>query len=208
MKKILLVLAVLFIIMGNRGLAHTGLKDSNPKKNEVISTALNEVQLTYMTKIEIGSSFELMSETNEMVQPDTIHVEGNQLIGTFLEPLANGNYTVIWSIIGADGHPIKGEIPFEVQVAQVEPSNTSSQTVVSNQEEEEVQDSLVNLKTTNDELETELDQSLAEESSAKQQTSSNIQSDEDSNTALIVLSVSGLGIIVLALLLWRVRRKK
>ncbi|TXK90431.1 copper resistance protein CopC [Parageobacillus sp. SY1] len=33
-----------------------------------------------------------------------IIVKDNQLIGTFSTPLENGSYTIVWKIVGEDGH--------------------------------------------------------------------------------------------------------
>lgn len=45
-----------------------------------------------------------------------INISDEVLTGSLEEELPNGMYTIRWIIIGADGHPIEGQIPFELDV--------------------------------------------------------------------------------------------
>lgn len=49
-----------------------------------------------------------------------VSIAGNVMFGTLEGELANGEYTISWKIIGADGHPIEGEVPFSVEMETVE----------------------------------------------------------------------------------------
>ena len=59
------------------------------------------------------------------------------MTGTFTNALENGDYTVVWNIIGADGHPIAGEFSFTVDVPV-------SETAVENESESEANSQDVN----------------------------------------------------------------
>ncbi|WP_078410341.1 copper resistance CopC family protein [Priestia abyssalis] len=116
MKKMIALITVFFFILTNQAFAHTALETSIPKDGDIIQESMQEIVLTYATKIENGSTFELKNSTNEVVDVN-ITIENDVLKGVTAEPLPNDQYTLDWNIIGADGHPIKGSIAFQVDVS-------------------------------------------------------------------------------------------
>lgn len=64
----------------------------------------------------------------ESIPVDDIAVEDNILSGTLSTPLENGDYSVNWNIIGADGHLINGEVPFSVEMPASENTTEVEQT--------------------------------------------------------------------------------
>lgn len=210
MKKILIVITILFVFLQINGFAHTGLKDSNPKKDAVITTPLNEILLTFETKVEIGSSFELKTNNDDIVKPGNITIEENQLKGIFQEPLINGAYIIVWNIIGADGHPIKGEIPFEVNVPEAEQPKSDSEEgkgseEINNTEEESKSDEQ---PVSSEDSTSKEEPVLSEQSSVENEDESNDQTEDDPNSSVILFNIIGICVIVLVLLLWRMRRNK
>lgn len=135
MKKIFIVTFIFFLAFVNNALAHTGLESSSPQDGDIINEELQQVTLTFETKIEQGSTFELQDSNGETIPDENISLSENQMIGNFLNPLENGEYQVNWKIIGADGHPIEGEFSFTVNVPvtevpaedQVEPQEETQQ---------------------------------------------------------------------------------
>ena len=115
-KKMFLFTLFLFLAFVNNALAHTGLESSSPQDGDIISEELQQITLTFETKIEQGSTFELQNLNGKTIPIENISVSENQIIGNFLNPLENGEYQVNWKIIGADGHPIDGEFSFSVNV--------------------------------------------------------------------------------------------
>ena len=79
--------------------------------------ARKQIILTYATTIEELSTMELIMDGNKLAF-DEIKIDNKQMIGTTSKPLDNGTYTIQWNIVGEDGHPIKGEINFVVQMDQ------------------------------------------------------------------------------------------
>ncbi len=108
---------LIFLCIPSIGHAHSYLSSSNPKAKEIVTEPLETITLTFETKIEKLSTMHLLSTGNE-IPFNNITVKDNQLIGNFSTPLENGSYTIVWKIVGEDGHPITGEIPFEVKVAE------------------------------------------------------------------------------------------
>ena len=120
MKKLFLFTFIIFLAFANSALAHTGLESSTPQNGDVINEELQQITLTFEGKVEQGSKFELQNSTGESIPIENIALSENQIAGNFSNPLENGEYLVIWNIIGADGHPIEGEFSFSVDVPVIE----------------------------------------------------------------------------------------
>ncbi|MFC3885784.1 copper resistance protein CopC [Bacillus songklensis] len=135
MKKILVLIILVFCISTSQAYAHTALESSVPQDGEIIKEPLQEMVLKYATKIENGSTFELKNSNNEKV-PVNVTVENDLLKGTTEQPLPNDQYTLDWNIVGADGHPIKGSLAFRVDVpeqAAQEPAEENTEEKAENQ---------------------------------------------------------------------------
>lgn len=116
MKKLLLITFVFMFVFTTSALAHTGLETSSPEDGEVVTEEMREIDLTYEGKIEQGGTLEVSSSNGQSIPVEEISIEDTQMTGTFTNALENGDYTVVWNIIGADGHPIAGEFSFTVDV--------------------------------------------------------------------------------------------
>lgn len=116
MKKILAAFILLILAGPLSAQAHTGLASSNPAEGEKISAPLEEITLIFETQIEAGSTM-VLAGAGQTFKLDEIMVSGDTLQGKLTEKdLPNGAYSIQWTIIGADGHPIKGEVGFEVAI--------------------------------------------------------------------------------------------
>lgn len=141
-KKLLfniLVCTIIFLFaLENNALAHTGLESSIPSEGEVITETLEQVTLTFETKVEQSSSFKVQNSKGELIPLKGISISENQMMGNFEKPLENSEYQLIWEIIGADGHPINGEFSFSVDVPNSESVEDNEQS--NPQVEEQKQD--------------------------------------------------------------------
>ncbi|QNK88520.1 copper resistance protein CopC [Sporosarcina sp. resist] len=133
MKKLLLITFVFMFIFTTSALAHTGLETSSPEDGEVVTEEMREIALTYEGKIEQGGTLEVSNSNGQSIPVEDISIADTQMTGTFTNALENGDYTVVWNIIGADGHPIAGEFSFTVDVPV-------SETAVENESEANSQD--------------------------------------------------------------------
>lgn len=111
-KKIFFLSAILLLLVSNQVFAHTNLKDSTPKDGEIVSEPLQEITLSFETKIEQTSKFEVFSSKGKSVNVENLTIEEDLMKGSFSQPLENGDYKVVWKIVGADGHIIGGEYSF------------------------------------------------------------------------------------------------
>jgi methionine-rich copper-binding protein CopC len=120
MKKLFLFTFIFFLAFVSSALAHTGLESSSPQDGDIINKELQQVTLTFESKIEQGSTFELQNSNGEDIPVENISLSENQMVGNFSNPLENGEYQANWNIIGADGHPIEGEFSFTVDLPATE----------------------------------------------------------------------------------------
>ena len=120
LNRIALLSSLLFFLFGANVFAHSHLEDSTPKNGEIISESLKTITLSFETDVEPTSSFTLLDEKNVSIPISTVSMNGNQLIANVENELLNGSYTIHWKIIGQDGHPLEGDVPFTVQL----PENT------------------------------------------------------------------------------------
>lgn len=120
MRLIVLFTAVLLgmlVLQAPVAMAHTKLSSSNPAEGAVVSEPLQEIVLTFNTEIEPLSTFTLKDEGGNEVAGIGVSVQGTEMTGLLEQAAGNGRYTVEWKIVGRDGHPIQGELGFEVAVA-------------------------------------------------------------------------------------------
>ena len=117
MKKLILFLFCTILFVPSIVSAHTSISSSNPAEGQVVTEELKQIILTYATTIEELSTMELLKDGNKL-SFEEIKIDNKQMIGTTSKPLDNGTYTIQWNIVGEDGHPIKGEINFVVQMDQ------------------------------------------------------------------------------------------
>jgi len=156
MKKLLFVLISLLVMIPTIASAHTELASSNPASGQVVTEDLKEIVLTYEGKIESLSTMKLVMDGAE-IPLLSVEPRDKQLVGTLSAPLENGSYIIQWSIAGEDGHPITGEIPFSVQMAQKEEQKTETKEPATfnkeepkneNKKQEQTNESSSNMKTT------------------------------------------------------------
>jgi copper resistance protein C len=123
MKKILFMLCLFTLMFPTLSSAHTGLESSNPAEGEVVKEELKEITLQYKTQIENLSTMKIVKDDGQEVKLDSVIVQEKTMSGVLPHSLENGSYTIQWKIIGTDGHPIEGDIPFSVQAEQKEEVN-------------------------------------------------------------------------------------
>lgn len=117
-KTVCLVTMFIIFLLPNTILAHTYLKDSSPHDGEVVVEQVQEIELLFETKIENQSRFQVTNGQGDIIDIDNIVIEQDVMTVTLTSPLSNSTYTVLWNIIGTDGHPIEGNFSFEVNAPE------------------------------------------------------------------------------------------
>ena len=131
-KKLFITILLVFSLNGH-AFAHTGLESSSPQNGETISEEIQQIILTFETKIEQTSTIRLKSADDTEIPVKDITITDKQMVGNLEAPLDHGDYQVLWNIIGADGHPIEGTFTFNVnrpnteEDSNLEDANTPSQ---------------------------------------------------------------------------------
>nr|WP_263323212.1 copper resistance CopC family protein [Neobacillus sp. Marseille-Q6967] len=117
-NKITLMTALLFFLFFTNVSAHSHLEDSTPQNGEVLTESASNITLTFETNIEATSTFTLLDAEGKTVTLPEVQINGSQLGAQLETNLPNGAYTIHWKIIGEDGHPLEGDIPFSVDIPE------------------------------------------------------------------------------------------
>ena len=96
--------------------AHAQLVETNPAPGSVLESSPATIELTYNEPVGPGSRLSLFDDNFYAVTGVRSNVNrenATQLIAT-LPPLEPGIYTVNWTAISGDGHPVSGSYRFQV----------------------------------------------------------------------------------------------
>src|SRR5690625_6874416 len=98
--------------------AHAQRLESDPPDGEQLDEAPASVELTFNEHIEqIGSQVVITDADGNEVQDGDPLIEGPALTQDLLEERPEGEYTVQWRVVSADGHPVSGEFTFQAAAA-------------------------------------------------------------------------------------------
>lgn len=139
MKKIWIMAVLILLMCSTTVSAHTALEKSVPSDGATVTEELNEIVLEFNTALEKGSNFTVENQEGEEV-PFNVQLLEQSMIGNPKGSMSDGDYTVEWKIIGADGHPIEGVFSFTAKTGEVkktedtEEQNTDSLSEVPTEE--------------------------------------------------------------------------
>ncbi|MEV4804696.1 copper resistance protein CopC [Nonomuraea sp. NPDC049421] len=100
-------------LMASPALAHDTLKRSSPAKDAEV-TALEEIELEFTASVKFPFVV-LHDASGKQLQLGEPELDGPLVTTGVTQPLAPGSYTIGWRVVSSDGHPIEGEIPFNVK---------------------------------------------------------------------------------------------
>lgn len=125
-KKICVLLCLMFAVAAGTVFAHSVLVSSQPKDGAIVKDPVSELKLTFNTKIEKVLSLKIREPQNgnEMSLKATSH--GKVVEATLQNPLKKGSYEVHYRVIGEDGHAVEGEYAFIVKNSTEEQTNHAS----------------------------------------------------------------------------------
>ena len=113
---LLAVMLVLFI--PGLALAHLGLAGSTPAKGAHLAAAPRELRLSFTEEVEASvARLRLLGADGGEVAISAVRSlpdSGQVIIADITGALEAGTYTVEWQVIGKDGHPVRGTIPFVI----------------------------------------------------------------------------------------------
>ena len=106
------------LLISSSAWAHAHLVSSNPATNATLTESPKTITLTFNEKVVPAfSSFELVMVGHDMKIPvkTTVSKDNKTIIGSPAGPMMAGAYTIKWTAASADGHRMKGEVPFKVR---------------------------------------------------------------------------------------------
>lgn len=193
LMKLVMMTVLVVMMIPTPVFAHTGLEESNPKDGEIVNRDITEIVMTFESKIENLSSFELFDENNGNIEVSQIELEDHIMRGHLENPLSNGTYKVHWKVLGTDGHVIEGEFGFEVnQPADEEPELTEPEenSTVQNPENSE---------------NNQVEKDNGQENEMNQEAEKELAASEGYSPLYVILII--LVIAILIFMFWRLRRR-
>ncbi|WP_179150817.1 copper resistance CopC family protein [Leifsonia sp. NCR5] len=110
--------------------AHDALASANPGQSATVSTRLEEVTLTFneapLSGLQSGIIIQVTDASGKEVSTGDLRISDRTLARS-LTITAQGDYTVTWRTVSADGHPIDGAYTF-TYAGPVPPSPTPTAT--------------------------------------------------------------------------------
>jgi putative copper export protein/methionine-rich copper-binding protein CopC len=120
---VLLALAAVAPVLASPGLdlsAHPALLRASPGEGEALEAPPTEIRLTFsepvnlvLARVELWGASGAVGLSPLKAHPDSANV----VIAAIPGPLAAGQHTIRWGIVGRDGHPVEGEYAFTLLAA-------------------------------------------------------------------------------------------
>lgn len=99
--------------------AHSGLIDSTPAEGAVLTAAPRTIELEFNDDIsDISPAVILRNGEDDVISREAPRIERTTVSSDVPDGLADGDYSVVWRVVSADGHPIQGVIPFSIDTAE------------------------------------------------------------------------------------------
>jgi copper transport protein len=112
-----LVLALVVVLVGAPLVgAHAVLVGSDPQADAVLEQPPSQVVLRFNEGVEAGSNAVTLLDPSGDEVPDVRTVVGDSSVTAELPELdRTGSYTVSWSVVSSDGHPVRGAYLFHIR---------------------------------------------------------------------------------------------
>ncbi|PKI14917.1 copper resistance CopC family protein [Colwellia sp. 12G3] len=114
MKKIIKLLIILSFTVSSLAFAHVGLNISIPKDNAMLMQSPESLVLTFTKEVRVVKVILKDSKDNEVDFGFKLNKDSAAEFSWALPKLIPSNYRVEWTIMGADGHKMKGKFGFMV----------------------------------------------------------------------------------------------
>lgn len=111
---LVMALAAPALLFASGAQAHARLVKASPLQNATVA-APKAIHLEFSEKVEPKFSTVTLMKANGAAVPVKSKAEGKAIDGALAAPLAPGGYMVMWSLVSADGHKMKGQYNFTVK---------------------------------------------------------------------------------------------
>ncbi|MGV3592938.1 MAG: copper resistance CopC family protein [Gammaproteobacteria bacterium] len=125
MRSLKSCLALPVLLLSSTLFAHTELIESSPVDGDVLTEAPATLDLTFSAEVQLVK-LELVNDAGAMQKTDfAASADRAQAFSIALPPLEPSAYAVSWTILGADGHRVEGNMSFLVDAKAHEPADTA-----------------------------------------------------------------------------------
>jgi copper resistance protein C len=111
---LVLGLAALVVLPLPSAVAHAELIDSDPKDGATVKTLPDEVVLEFSEEVGSPAFVDVAAADGTKVTDGDPQVLGAKVEAPLAADGPSGTYTIAYRVVSADGHPISGELTFEV----------------------------------------------------------------------------------------------
>ena len=111
------VVFALALVAGSAA-AHPSIAISTPKNGEALVTAPREMRITFSEPVEAAfTSVRLIDSSGKDIGGEQTRADpaDPKTVVVGLPALSTGAYRARWSVLGRDGHRVKGELTFSVK---------------------------------------------------------------------------------------------
>ncbi|MFV0544135.1 MAG: copper resistance protein CopC [Marinicella pacifica] len=113
--KIKNIITTTLLLMSGLLLAHSDLEKSIPGNAQTVNKPLKEIVLIYTQPVKLVQ-FELIASDQQTVDTNfKPSLEDQTKFTVQVNNLDNDHYTVLWTIMGADGHKSEGDFSFSLE---------------------------------------------------------------------------------------------
>ncbi len=105
---------LILLLFSNCLLAHSTLESSMPANGEMLKSSPESVSLAFSKPVKL-IKFKLISSEQKAIETDfKASMDERSSFAVKNSELPDGHYTVSWTVMGSDGHKMKGEFQFTV----------------------------------------------------------------------------------------------
>jgi len=114
-KRLVVLVALASLVVPAAASAHATLLSTTPANGRVLASAPTQVTVFFDDTIRVGKgNAAVANSTGRSVLAGPAVARGHDLVLPLRRNLANGDYSIRWSIVSDDGHPERGVLAFGV----------------------------------------------------------------------------------------------
>ncbi len=124
MRRALLLACVVAMVFPSLAQAHARLVHSEPASGAVVARPPASVRLFYDDDVSVGPGNEVVRNGGGSALAGLPRAHGRELLLPLRAGLADGDYSVRWSVISNDGHIVQGVLAFAIGHGQAAPESS------------------------------------------------------------------------------------
>lgn len=109
-----MALALLGAVRPPAAMAHAELESTTPDSGATVAVAPTSIKLRFTENIRLVVGGTRVLDTQALHHESSPASASGAILSVPVGPLATGTYLVVWRVVSADGHPIRGTFTFQV----------------------------------------------------------------------------------------------